>query len=406
MKKLLFILAMVVIALQLTAQDQQTIAAWTFDGWLGGGATGVPEGQFLDAYILPDDGLQKTTAKLGTEQMFDPEVLTVSRRWSTPSKAGYVRCNSGWNNLEGLERYFQVNFSTTGLFNVSITSSHATSGTSSSNQFSFTLQYRIGDGPWTDVTPKKIFDVTHVSESEINTEQVKDVKLPAEANGKVSVDVRWLYGPPTFVTEDPDPDALTNWQTAWSSGTQVRLDNVFIEGFQVAAGPTIFNSYGDIDFGEVAMGESKTETIQILASKVTGTLTPATSAPFTLNKTSITGVFNEFNTTLDVTFSPTEEGVFEKDFTLTGTGVSKTVKLRGISGVTGIRNPKSLLDYVSVQNGIIRIDAPETQSVTIADVTGRVLVKQNIDKGITTFNLEKGQMYIVSIGNSFKKVIL
>ena len=406
MKKLLFILAMAVVALQLTAQDQQTIAAWTFDGWLGGGATGVPADQFLDAYILPDDGLQKTTAKLGTEQMFDPEVLTVSRRWSTPSKAGYVRCNSGWNNLEGLERYFQVNFSTTGLFNVSITSSHATSGTSSSYQFSFTLQYRIGDGPWTDVTPKKIFDVTHVSESEINTEQVKDVKLPAEANGKVGVDVRWLYGPPTFVTEDPDPDALTNWQTAWSSGTQVRLDNVFIEGFQVAAGPTIFNSYGDIDFGEVAMGESKTETIQILASKVTGTLTPATSAPFTLNKTSITGVFNEFNTTLDVTFSPTEEGVFEKDFTLTGTGVSKTVKLRGISGVTGIRNPKSLLDYVSVQNGIIRIDAPETQSVTIADVTGRVLVKQNIDKGISTFNLEKGQMYIVSIGNSFKKVIL
>ena len=166
MKKLLFILAMVVIALQLTAQDQQTIAAWTFDGWLGGGATGVPEGQFLDAYILPDDGLQKTTAKLGTEQMFDPEVLTVSRRWSTPSKAGYVRCNSGWNNLEGLERYFQVNFSTTGLFNVSITSSHATSGTSSSNQFSFTLQYRIGDGPWTDVTPKKIFDVTHVRSEE------------------------------------------------------------------------------------------------------------------------------------------------------------------------------------------------------------------------------------------------
>ncbi|MEA4935593.1 MAG: hypothetical protein VB102_03010 [Paludibacter sp.] len=406
MRKLLFIFVTGLFTLQVSAQDQQTIAAWTFDKWLGGGATGVPEGQFVDAFILPDDGLQKETAKFGTEQMFDPEVLTVSRKWSTPSKAGYVRCNSGWNNLEGLDRYFQASFSTTGLFNISITSSHATSGTSSSYQFSFTLQYRIGDGPWTNITPKKIFDVTHVSETEINTEQVKDIKLPAEANGKVNIDVRWLFGPPTFVLDDPDPNALTNWQTAWNTGTQIRVDNIFIKGYKVATGPTIFNSYSDIDFGEVPIGGSKTETIQILASKVTGTLSAATSAPFSLSKTSISGVFNEFNTTVDVTFSPTEEGVFEKDFTLTGTGVSKTVKLKGMSGATGIKSPKNDLNYVSVQNGFIKIDSPESQRIIISDVTGKIYVKENIEKGVSTFRLEKGQLYIVSIGGKYKKIIL
>lgn len=406
MKKLFIFAVTVLLTFQVFSQNQQTIAAWTFDKWLGGGAAGLPEGQFVDAYILPDDGLQKETAKLGTEQMFDPEVLTVTRKWSTPSKAGYVRCNSGWNNLEGLERYFMITFSTTGMFNVSITSSHATSGTSSNYQFSFTLQYRIGDGPWTDVSPKKVADITHVSETEINTEQFKDIKLPAEANGKVKVDVRWLYGPPTFVTSDPDPTALTNWQTAWNTGTQVRLDNIFVKGYQVATSPTIFNSYGDIDFGEVTLGTSKTTTVQILASKVTGTLTASTSAPFTLSKSSITGVFNEFNTTLDITFAPTEEGVFEKNFVLSGTGVSKTVVLKGMSVIAGIHTPASVLDYVTVTNGKIRIDAPKTQTISISDVTGRLLVNQQVDKGVTTFDLPKGQLYIVKIGAGFRKVIL
>ena len=406
MKKMIFMSIILLSSLTVMAQDQQTIALWNFDNWPGGGTTGTTNaGLNLFTYLLPNAGTQIATAKLGTEQMFDPTIVTVTRKWSSPSAAGYVRCNTGWLTLDGTERYFQMSFSTTGLFNVTINSSHATSGSTSSYQHSYTVQYRIGDGPWTNFTPVKIFDVTQMSETAINFGQITDLKLPFEANGKVGVDVRWLFGAPTFVTDNPDPAVLTGWQTAWNTGTQVRLDNISVKGFQVASSATIFNSYGDIDFGEIQMGATKTITIPILASKVTGTLTAATFAPFSLNKTSISGVFNEFNTTLDVTFTPTAEGVFEKDFTLSGTGVTKTVRLRGVAGSTGINQPKPELNYVTGSKGIVTINAPESQLVTISDLAGRRVLTRQVEKGITTIPLKQGQLYIVNIGNSYKKIV-
>jgi len=390
------------------AQDQVTIAIWNFDGWLGG-STGVPAGQSLFDVILPNDGTQKTTAKLGTEQMFDPAfnpiTAPVTRKWSAPSKSGYVRCGTGWLLTDGTERYFQMSFSTTDLFNLTVNASHATSGTSSSYQHSFTVQYRIGEGPWTNLVPKKIFDVIEVSESAIIFEQVQDLALPAEAAGKVGVDVRWLFAPPTFVTSNPDPSVLTGWQTAWNTGTQIRLDNISVKGFQVATGPTIFNSYGDIDFGEVLIGQSKTITIKILASKVSGALAVSTLSPFTLNKSTITGTFNEFNTTLDVTFNSATEGVFEKNLVLTGTGVSKTVKLKGAAVLTSINQQETPLDNVIGSNGILTINAAKSQLVTVTDLSGRTVVRQQVERGITTIALKQGQVYIVSIGNSHKKIV-
>ncbi len=182
MKKTILLSIVSLCVFLLSAQDQEIIAAWTFDGWTGNKE--IPEGQFLDTYILPDDGLQKATAKLGVEQMFDPDILEVSRKWSAPSAAGYIRCSNDWLNLDGEERYLQASFSTTGLFNVSITSSHATSGTSSEYQYAFIVQYRIGEGEWTDFDPVYIFDVTEVSETGINYEQVSNLILPAEATIK------------------------------------------------------------------------------------------------------------------------------------------------------------------------------------------------------------------------------
>ncbi len=216
-----------------------------------------------------------------------------------------------------------------------------------------------------------------------------------------------MFAPPTFITEDEDPDVLTNWQSTWRTGTQIRIDNIFIKGYQSASGPTIFNTYEDIDFEEVEIGESKTDTIQILASKVPGILTAATEAPFSVNKTEITGAFNEFNTTLEITFTPTSEGIFEKDFVLSGQGVEKTVKLRGISGQpSGIKQLKSELDYVVGTRGRLTINAPEARLITVIDITGKVIVSRQIEQGISSITLNPGQMYIVRIGNSYKKVIL
>ncbi|HET9569810.1 MAG TPA: hypothetical protein VFP20_00150 [Bacteroidales bacterium] len=391
------------------AQDQVTLALWNFNGWLGG-STGVPAGQSMYDVIYPDDGTQKTTAKLGTDQMFDPAynptTAPVVRKWSAPSKPGYVRCTTGWLTTDGTERFYQMSFSTTGLFNLTLNSSHATSGTSSSYQHSFTVQYRIGDGPWTNLAPKKTFDVTEVSETTITFEQVKELPLPADAAGKVGVDVRYLFGAPTFVTDNPDPAVLTGWQTAWNTGTQIRLDNLSVKGYQVATTPTIFNSYGDIDFGQVLIGQSKTITVKILASKVSGSLTPTTSAPFSLNKTTIAGTFNEFNTTLDITFNSATEGVFEKDFVLSGTGVTKTVKLRAAAVLTSIDQQRTTLDNVIGSNGVVTIHAAETQLVTITDLSGRTVVKQQVQRGITNIPLKQGQLYIVNIGNNHKKIVL
>lgn len=408
MKKIIFMSLMALSSLTIVAQNQQTIAAWNFDKWLPNKV--LPAGQFLDAVIYPDSGKQVLTAKLGTEQMFDPAfsdplVTPINRKWSAPSAGGYVRCGTDWVKLDGTERFFQMSFSTTGLFNVSINSSHATSGAGTSYQNSFTVQYRIGDGAWTNFNPIKIFDVTQISETGITYGQVTDLKLPAEANGKVGVDVRWLFAAPTFVTSDPDPNVLTNWQTAWNTGTQVRIDNISVKGYQVATSPTIFNSYSDIDFGEVVLGQTKTITIPILASKVSGTLAAATTAPFSLSKTSLSGTFNEFNTTLDVTFTPTMEGIFQKTFTLTGTGVSKTVQLKGVSVIAGLNQPKTELDYVTGYKGIVTINAPESKLVTISDLTGRTVIKRQVERGITTIALSQGQLYIVSIGNSYKKIV-
>ncbi|MPN18917.1 hypothetical protein SDC9_166282 [bioreactor metagenome] len=77
-----------------------------------------------------------------------------------------------------------------------------------------------------------------------------------------------------------------------------------------------------------------------------------------------------------------------------------------MSGATGIKSPKNDLNYVSVQNGFIKIDSPESQRIIISDVTGKIYVKENIEKGVSTFRLEKGQLYIVSIGGKYKKIIL
>lgn len=206
MKKIAGVLMYLILSSGLFAQDsiRISLAEWTFDQWYGGGI--LPSGQLVNTPIFADRGTLKSTAKIGTEQMFT--IGPVSRVWSVPTTGGYVRCSSGWK-AGNTELYFMISgINTTGASSICITSSHATS--SSSQPYSLKLQYRLSEnGAWKDLFGP--FSVSDVTESGINRKQANNVKLPAECDNVSFIDIRWLC-----TTFPP------------SSSTQVRLDNIFL----------------------------------------------------------------------------------------------------------------------------------------------------------------------------------
>ena len=259
------ILVGIMLCMALSAQDsiRISLAEWTFDNWYGGGI--LPFGQTIDKPISADRGTLKTTAKIGTEQMFSG--ATVVRVWSVPTTGGYVRCSKNWT-AGATELYFMVSgINSLGASSLSLTSSHATS--SSSQPYALKVQYRLGpEGTWNDLYGP--FSVTDVTESGISRRQVNNVKLPAECNNVSYIDVRWLC-----TTFPP------------SSSTQFRLDNIYLTASMVNPEPnadktplTVATTLNENDWAVPSW------TLLLAARK------KATDMPITTNLTALTAVMN------------------------------------------------------------------------------------------------------------------
>ena len=125
------------------SQARVDLATWDFSDLTVGGQ--LPVGQLNNAPYPANSGLSKSTALLGTEQMFDGTEL-VNRTWSAPSATNYIYCNKAWTSDE--TTWYQIEgISTIDQTELQFSSCHATS--SSSAAFTFQLQYRTSEiGAW------------------------------------------------------------------------------------------------------------------------------------------------------------------------------------------------------------------------------------------------------------------
>lgn len=234
MKKIDFLktlLTLVVIAVGFnTAIAQETLASWTFIKWVGGAAAGVPTGQLLTEPIYADDGLQATTAKVGTENMFaDGEGGTV-RPWGTPSAAGYVRAA---NMIVGTY-YRIIGISTVGFNTIKVTVGFASD--SSTRYYYLQMQYRKNsNGNWTSLGDPVYINV--VNETNIPN-KFDNVQLPAVCENADALELRFLV------------TALATGATT----TQSRMDNLLITGTKATTGTNniqkdnvkVFNANGKL----------------------------------------------------------------------------------------------------------------------------------------------------------------
>lgn len=136
--KLFFIIGLSFLSLCFSlAQSRVDLAVWDFSDLSV--ASQLPPGQLNSAPYPANSGLSKSTALLGTEQMFDG-TTPVTRTWSAPSATNYIYCNKAWTS-DGSTWYQLDGISTVNQTNLQFSSSHASS--SSSAPFTFQLQYRI-----------------------------------------------------------------------------------------------------------------------------------------------------------------------------------------------------------------------------------------------------------------------
>ncbi|MEA4935588.1 MAG: metallophosphoesterase family protein [Paludibacter sp.] len=183
------------------SQARIDLATWDFSDLTTGGQ--LPVGQLNNVPYPANSGVSKSTALLGTEQMFngtDP----VTRTWSAPSATNYVYCNKSWAS-DGTTWYQMNGINTIGQTKLQFSSGHATS--SSSAAFTFQLQYRINEtSDWTPVgNPITVTSTTTTNGLTIGYDKQA---LPVECEGTSNLQLRLL---------------CTN---AGSPSGQARIDNI------------------------------------------------------------------------------------------------------------------------------------------------------------------------------------
>ena len=165
MKKILLLTA--ALALTTASFSQQTvIAKWTF-----------PSGNAVDT--LPDEANALNIAK---------SIFTTGGAGAIAFKNGATTKAAqatGWHNGKDLKAW-QIGLNTTGNDNIKVSSKH-TAGGNNPGPRDLKLQYRIGDGAWTDVNGGAI-----TVGNDWTTGVLNGVALPAECGNQPAIGLRWV----------------------------------------------------------------------------------------------------------------------------------------------------------------------------------------------------------------------
>lgn len=185
------------------SQSRVDLAVWDFSDITTGGQ--LPVGQTNNTAYPANLGLSKSTALLGTEQMFNG-TNPVTRTWSAPSATNYIYCNKSWTS-DGTTWYQIQGVSTEGKTKLQFSSSHATS--SSSSPFTFQLQYRVSEtSDWVSVGSQIVVNSSTTTNGLVLG--YSNQALPAECENLADLQLRLLC------------------VNAVSPSGQARLDNIYV----------------------------------------------------------------------------------------------------------------------------------------------------------------------------------
>lgn len=124
-----------------------------------------------------------------------------------------IATSQGWDGADETEKYWLVTFSTTGLDNLKLTSKQKGSNTGPKD---FKIQYKVGDGTWTDIPDATIT----VANDEYVIGKIENLDLPAALNNQASVNLRWLCTSTARISGD----------AAVAAGGVNRLDVLITQG--------------------------------------------------------------------------------------------------------------------------------------------------------------------------------
>lgn len=400
MKKLNNLLCAILLCLPFQmamAQTPETLAGWDF-------AKADDQSSSFDYNAEEIDGVITKVpikAEFASTNNTEASLFTEGGKNHTTIKGqtGFIfTTNFHWPDTEVTtpdgQYYIINNVNTMGYFGVRISFEMWGSGSGARD---FCVEYQVGteEDPWIKLDNSD-FQNTEERQSRV-------FALPKSCDGQANVNIR---------IKKTSTEGISK---AVSSGGQVRLDNLFVTGFAEPTTPTIFSTLDNIEFCDVIVGTPMTQTITITGKKLnimSSNLSLSTQEPFSIDKTSITGTFGIASSDIVITFTPTEEGEFNEVLTISGGDApDKTITLRGVtinSGGEGAVSETTLISGVKIygSNGNLTIEAEESNTITIFNLTGSILKESKINAGIQNISLPAGQFYLVKIGNKTMKVAL
>jgi hypothetical protein len=197
MKHLLLLTAALAITTA-TFSQQAVIAKWTF-----------PSGNAVDT--LPDEA----NALNLTKSIFTAGGASgIAFKNGATTKAAQA---TGWNNGKDTKAW-QIGVNTTGNENINVSSKH-TAGGNNPGPRDMKLQYRIGDGAWTDVTGGAI-----TVGNDWTSGVLTSLALPAECGNQPALGLRWV------MTSNLDSNG-----TELVAGGISKVDDIIVTG-QTASG--------------------------------------------------------------------------------------------------------------------------------------------------------------------------
>jgi arabinan endo-1,5-alpha-L-arabinosidase len=140
----------------------RTIAGWDFQAGNNSANTGLAE------------NLGKTITSVGTNQA----------SYNTKGNGGQTAQATGWQ-ADNTEKYWEINFTTAGYYNLRVSSKQRSSSTGPRH---FKLQYKIGNaGTYSDIPEGLVSNLDNYTAGVLN-----NITLPEECENQPSVYLRWL----------------------------------------------------------------------------------------------------------------------------------------------------------------------------------------------------------------------
>ncbi|MFY8008287.1 MAG: beta strand repeat-containing protein, partial [Flavobacterium sp.] len=192
----------------------------------------------------------------------------------TVSGANTARADN-WNSGNGSKYWEVANISTVGLVNVKVSSKQRSSNAGPRN---FKLQYKVGNGTYTDVTGGAV-----VLADNLTTGVLTDLALPSACDNQSSISLRWIMTSNTSV----------NNSTVSSAGAS-NIDDIVVSGTQNT--PVFVSGYENLSVGntlsQVVSGLSSNTTYYYRVRATSANSTSANSDVISVTTEAILATFD------------------------------------------------------------------------------------------------------------------